>query len=734
MPPPRALGAFTALAALALAIAPAAAQPAITARVIDGATGRPLAGATITREDGSVLARTDRDGRFTIAELDPTTTLIVLADGYEASIFTAGDGDGTELALLPVGLVGEVIEVDDTAPPTTPGATQLDRDEVATMPGAGGDLIASLDALPGVTGGGFTGFAGVVIRGSGSEDSKILVDDFEIPLLYHIGLRSVIPTAAIAGLDYVPGGFDVSRGRASSGVIAVTTRGGERTLGGQAETSVIDSGVLAQGPTGGQGSFLVAVRRSVVDLLLPSLIPDDADVQFTTVPHYWDGQARVDRPLSAHWTGALSLLGTRDIAELIADDEADPDQRFYAESSFARLIASGRYHQGPWSATVAASPIAERVLFEAGRMVHLGVDKLGLTTRGELTRRWTRAAGLRELELRVGAEADVGRWSLDLAAGTPPDEGMPDDDMGPPDEITTRFDGAIWTTDLATWTSLAANLGERIRVTGGVRVDAFTRTRDVSVQPRGELAYAATERTKLRLVAGAYRRPAEYRDELLDADLDPERATQVIAGLEHAPWSGVKVQPSIYYTDRSALLTRGDDGAYHNQGRGTTYGAELFTALRRGPWFAFVSYSLSRSTRVDAPGGPERLFDFDQTHDLNLAATWKRGGWQIGARFEYTSGTPETEVLGAIYDSDRDRYVPLFGPINAVRKPAHHQLDVRIERTWGRPGRGLTAFVDVANVYLNAPILGTQYSYDYSERTTVEGLPIIPSIGLRGEL
>jgi hypothetical protein len=400
------------------------------------------------------------------------------------------------------------------------------------------------------------------------------------------------------------------------------------------------------------------------------------------------------------------------------------------------VIAAGRYHDGPWSATVAASPIVERVLFEAGRTVHIGVDKVGATARGELIRTWSRASGLRDVEVRGGAEADVGRWSLDLAAGNPPDEGTPDMDMGPPsgDDITQRFDGAIWTTDLAAWTSVAGNLGPKIRFTSGLRLDAFTRSRDLSVQPRGELAYAATERTKVRLVAGAYRRPAEYRDELLDAGLHPERSTQVILGVEHAPASGVKVQTSAYYTDRSALLTRGDGGGYENQGRGTTYGAELFTALRRGPWFAFVSYSLSRSTRVDRPGAPERLFDFDQTHDLNLAATWKRGRWQLGGRFEYTSGTPETDVIGAIYDSDRDRYLPIFGPINAVRKPAHHQLDVRIEHTWGRTDHALTAFIDVANVYLNAPILGTQYSFDYSERTTVTGLPIIPSIGLRGEL
>ncbi len=729
------LRAVTIVAAVAAAAAPAAAQPSVTARVIDGATGKPLRRASITLEDGTVVATTDADGRFTIPEIEPTTTVIVLADGYEPSIFAAADGDGTDLALLPIGLVGEIIEVDSETPPSAPGATSLDRAEVETMPGARGDLIASLDALPGVTGGGFTGFSGVVIRGSAPEDSRILVDGFAIPLLYHIGLRSIIPTAAIAGLEYVPGGFDVAHGRASSGIVSVTTRGGDRTLGGQAETSVIDSGVLAQGPAGKDGTFLVAVRRSVVDLILPSLIPDDAAIQLTTVPHYWDGQARLDQELSSRWRGSLSLLGTRDVAELIADDEADPDQRFYAETSFARLIADGRYRNGPWSVTVAASPIAERVKFELGRSIYYRADKLGGTTRSEVTRRWTQAAGLRDVELRFGGEVDVGRWALDLATPRFEDEGEPEMEEGPPTDPSMTFDDVVWVTDLAAWTALSANLTPKLRLTTALRVDAFARSRDLAVQPRGELAFTATDRTKVRLVAGAYRRPAEYLSELLDPSLHPERSSQVILGVEHALAPGTKVQASLYYTDRTALLTRGDGDGFANHGRGTTYGGELFTAMRRGPWFGFVSYALSRSTRVDRPGATERLFDFVQTHDLNVAASWKRGAWQIGARFQYTTGQLDTDVLGSIYDSDNDRYVPIYGEINASRGPGHHQLDVRIDRTWRWSGkRALTLFVDVANVYLNPPILGTEYSFDYSERSVIEGLPILPSIGLRGEL
>jgi len=715
------------------AVAPAAwAQPAVTAKVTDARTGKPIANATISTEDGAALAVTDRAGQFVLTEVDPALTLLVMADGFEASLITAGEANGAEIVLLPADLATEVIEVESDAPPSAPGATRLDRAQIEQLPGTGGDVIASLDALPGVTGGGFTGFSGVVIRGAGAKDSKILVDGFEIPLLYHIGLRSIMPSASIAGLEYIPGGFDVAHGRASSGIIAVTTRGGERDLGGQAETSVIDSGVLAQGAAGKKGTFLIAVRRSVVDLLLPSLIPDDADLQFTTVPHYWDGQARLDQELSPRWNAALSFLGTRDIVELIADDEDDADERFYAETSFARVIADARYHHGPWSATVAASPIAERLKFAFGKALYFKGDKVGATARSEVTRRWTEAAGLKDVEVRGGAEVEVSRWTLDMAVPEGDDEGQPEQEVGPPDP-TLMFKDAIWITDLAAWTATSFSLSPAIRLTTGLRIDGFTRTRDVAVQPRGELAIAPTDRTKLRLVAGAYRRPAEYQDESLYRGLDPERATQVILGVEHAPWSGVKVQGSVYYTDRSALLRATEDG-YANSGRGTSYGAETMIALRRGRWFAFLSYALSRSTRIDQPGAEERLFDFDQTHDLNLAASWKRGGWQLGARFQYTSGQPDTEVMGSIYDSDADRYLPVFGPVNAVRTPAHHQLDVRVDHTWKFDALALTAFLDIANVYMNAPILGTEYSFDYSEQHQIEGLPILPSIGVRGEL
>lgn len=679
-------------------------------------------------------AVSDADGRFSLAAPDGVT-LVVSAVDYEIALAQVA-GATAEISLVRIGAgPGEIIEVAGEAPIAAPGATTIARDDIAAVPGTGNDLLASVDILPGVTSpaAGPASFNGLIIRGSSPQDSKILVDGFEIPFLYHIGLRSILPTESIDALEYLPGGFDVSYGRASSGIVAVTTRGGDPKFGAQGELSVIDGGLLAHGTVGEDGQFLVAVRRSTIDFVLPALIPEDADLNLATVPRYWDLQTRYDRPLGGGWRLAVTTIGSDDTAELYADDEMDLDRRFFGRTRFLRGIVDARWRRGEWSASVAASSIGTQVKFEAGRSQFFDLTALQSGLRSELTRTMPTALGLRDVVARVGVEGNYDRNDFSLAVGEVPDEGQPMDPNADPDEIRQRFSGVIGVADVGLWASTAASLG-RARLTTGVRVDAFTRIREVAVQPRAELSVAVRDDLKVRLAAGSYRRPPEYQDELLDRDIDPERATQVVLGGELEPLEGLKVQLSAYYTDRSRLLTRVDDGQYANLGRGTTYGGEVLAILRRGGLSAWLSYSRARSTRVDRPGAESRLFDYDQPHDLNVAASWKLGRWQLGARFRYSSGQPFTPISSSVFDSDRDNYVPIFGKVNSERASGHHQADVRVERSWNVGRVVLSAFLDVQNVYLNQDVVGYGYSFDYSERFAFESIPILPSIGLRGEL
>lgn len=711
------------------------APPIVTrGRVID-ALGRPVRGATVTVEGSDATTTTDRTGWYRI-EARLGASLIVERKGYGVGLGTVTGLRSDEIVLLSEAQLAETIEIESQAPVAAPGAAQLDRKELQRVPGTGGDIVRALTVMPGVVNLQVPlGYSGVVIRGSSPQDSKVFVDDFEVPVLFHnIGFRAIVPAETIDSLDFIPGGFDVAYGRATSGIVLLKTRAGSDQRSAQAEISVIDGGLLAQGPAGENTRYMFALRRSTIDFVLPSVIPDSVDLSLTTVPRYFDGQFRLDHTLSERWRLTLSGVGTDDTFELVGSKNEDAaSKRFFNRTRFARVTANARFKQGPWQANLALSGIFPQFIFEIGLFQKIESTFPQVTPRFEITRSEPAALGLKNVEWRVGGEAKVGRANIDLALPVEPREG----DANPvfdPEDTSIRFDGGVWVPDFVTWTALAADFEPRIRVSAGVRAEAFARAGEVALQPRGEAQIKLARGWKLRLSAGAFRRPPEFQAELLSKTADSERSTQLIAGLQYEPSEGTRVQASIYNTERTALIRSDAMGNLENTGRGRTYGGEILGTYRGGPWFAWLTYSYSKSTRIDGPDAMERLFDFDQPHSMNAALSWKRGRWQLGGRFQVYSGLPFTPVLGGILDSDRNIYFPINDAINSGRAPMHHQLDLRVDYSWKWGPVAATAFLDVQNVYLNESIVTYFYSYDFRQRTAFTSLPLIPSIGLRGIL
>jgi hypothetical protein len=128
-----------------------------------------------------------------------------------------------------------------------------------------------------------------------------------------------------------------------------------------------------------------------------------------------------------------------------------------------------------------------------------------------------------------------------------------------------------------------------------------------------------------------------------------------------------------------------------------------------------------------------RLFDFDQTHNLVVVGSYTLGKWQFGGRWQYATGAPLTPVVGSMYLTDVNAFVPVFGEVNSSRLEAAHQLDLRIDRKWTFEQWSLAAYLDVTNVYAHARVLGYQYNYDFTEAEPITDLPIVPALGVRGE-
>jgi hypothetical protein len=156
----------------------------------------------------------------------------------------------------------------------------------------------------------------------------------------------------------------------------------------------------------------------------------------------------------------------------------------------------------------------------------------------------------------------------------------------------------------------------------------------------------------------------------------------------------------------------------------------------QGRFFGWLAYTLSRSERRDAPGEPLHRYDFDQTHILTALASYKLGrGWQVGGRFRYVTGSPYTPEIGGVMDYDAGAYAPITAKsVNSARLPDFNQLDLRIDKAWKFSAWQLSAYLDVQNVYYRKNAEGIAYNYNYTQSSVVSGLPILPIIGVRGEL
>jgi hypothetical protein len=117
-----------------------------------------------------------------------------------------------------------------------------------------------------------------------------------------------------------------------------------------------------------------------------------------------------------------------------------------------------------------------------------------------------------------------------------------------------------------------------------------------------------------------------------------------------------------------------------------------------------------------------------------MVGTWNFARhWSAGGRLRFVSGNPTTPVTGSVLDASSGAYVPTYGAVNSDRLPAFSQLDVRVDRTWTYPTWKLDLFLDVQNVTNHGNVEGYSYSYDYSQKTPVTGLPILPILGVEAQ-
>ena len=419
-------------------------------------------------------------------------------------------------------------------------------------------------------------------------------------------------------------------------------------------------------------------------------------------------------------------------------------------TSFSQIRARHQWRSGPWSTDTTAMFEWIALKFDVGPQFFT-LDAYDSFLRTTLTREvddsLTLAAGLDLGNRRARVAAKVNQAFLvregEFNQNAPP---RPDDtQLGLTASSFNRFSPGLWA---------EARLRPlpKLSVTTGVRGDVFkyssSRNLNFTLSPRLTARYELLPELAVKGGAGLYTEGARNGDAARpfgNPYILPEAAWQTTLGFEARPTPGLFVSVEGFYkwltnvisrSDRTVLDDKGNvvPEVLINSGVGKIYGVEVLIRRELSErLFGWIAYSLSRSVRLDRPGDSYRLFDFDQTHALTVIASYKLPrGWQIGGRFRLISGNPETPVIGAKYLASLDVYLPVYGASNSSRLPLFHQLDARIDKVWTFDKWTLDLYLDVVNAYNHRSTEGTTYSYDYTQKGEFLGLPVLPSLGLKG--
>jgi TonB family protein len=733
-----------------------------TGRLKTAGTREPVKSALVVV--GAAEATTDEQGRFELTDVPPgPVTVTVTAAGYEpfgeTEVVRPGERTEVTYVLRRSGANETVVRGQKDRRELT--QVRLTQTEFKMIAGSNNDAFRVVQNLPGVARSPFGGGL-FIVRGSKAWDSRIYVDEIQIPQLFHFaGVVSTFNSANLEAIAFQPGNFGVDYGRSIGGLIVADAKTPSKTgVHGYADVNLFDVSAMVEAPVSDTWSVSGSARYGLAQFVLPAAVrafAGSSPVGFGLAPEYWDYQLRAERKAPGSKNRLfIAAFGSSDRwAFLSGNPLQDPDvegnQVSAGTSTLANRLVVGVDHR-----------LSERLTFVSRNAIGLDVNTQSSTVQ-EIFFRNTQVP----IQLRERLRLDVPEAKLVLSAGldalvTP----TAFDAQRPPVFSPNRLPDPIVTRRLisATERSVYVEPGlfvdalwtpvEALQVRGGLRLDGELGVmRKAWVNPRLAVRYAVHDAVTLKAGAAMYQQPPDYRSGQLspvfgNPSLLPEGAWHFMGGAELRLAKVIEVDVQGYYKalfDQARLALAGGAGSdvsipgarteFTSAGYGRAYGAEALVRVRPTKYFlGWVSYSLSRFERDGYGGAAFAPGPLDQPHNLIVVASFSLP-WNVtlGGRFRYASGPLVTPIASSIFDAQANLYVPIPALPWSQRLPDFLQLDARLDKRFVFDDWSLTAYLDVQNVTNRQNPEALFYNFNYSQRAFVYSIPILPSVGVRGE-
>ncbi len=719
------------LAVLMAALPPAYGQKKYTfsGYIKDRQTGESVMSATVYIKEKAIGAQSNAYGFFSISLEPGTYEAVVSFVGYQAQTFplTIEGADiqkNIELASTTV-----LKEVEVTSRPqnanirgTEMGTVSLSTEEIKVLPVLFGetDILKALQLMPGVQSAG-EGGSGFYVRGGGPDQNLILLDDAVVYNTGHLfGFFSVFNTDAIRNVELIKGGMPAQYGGRLSSVVDVSMKeGNNKTYHARGGIGLIASRLTVEGPLKKEkGSFMIAGRRTYVDLLLKPFVKGNlagsgyyfydanlkANYQITEkdrlyLSGYFGRDKFVFRSSSGNfnadipWGNATATLRWNHLfgPRLFMNTTAvynDYHFQFGAEQQdFAFKLASGIRDWGLKSDLDYYAPFHHHFKLGANLTHHRFVPNQVSGRLGEVELMPANAASKNGIEAGIYLMDQFDpheRLSLNLGLRY---SGFMQ--MGP----HTHYEFGAGATPID---SLVFGNGEKVKTYGGW-------------EPRVQARYILDDQSSLKAsIAGAYQyiHLITNNGSTLPTDLwvpssmrvRPQKAWQYALGyfrnFSENQWETSlelyykSLENQVEYREGYVPSTIQDPELDFVFGDGQAYGAELFLRKTQGALTGWIGYTLSWTYRKfpDLNAGLRFPAKYDRRHDLSMVLTYVLNPkWTFSGVFIYGSGNAITlptnyyfltNATGGQTQPVPPQLVPQYSGLNAYRLFPYHRLDL----------------------------------------------------------
>lgn len=636
--------------------------------------------------------------------------------------------------------------------------SEISVSKLLKVPGAGNDPLQAIGSLPGVTFG--TGpRAAPAVRGSSPADNRYLIDFIPVGYIFHSDSSSILNDNSIKDFSLDAAAFPAQYHDATGAVITANSRDPYLDQGQTIiDLSVLKASIFIEQNIDEKQGFYLSARQSLFQYYIENFL-DDEDFELTTLPEYYDYQGKYQYQISTQEKVSINLLGARDKAGILFDEDSDQVQQDPGLSGGAEFsdyfdsqsILWEQYNDQGGSHISSLSRLNRELNFAIGLENKIDINSVDYSVRSQ----WSSILSYQH-ELLWGFDYTL--RDIDLNGRF---DGPPCDEFRVDCRLVDSTE-AIISSDNITINSIDVNLADNWAVnnfwtlTPGIAIAYDDYTEQNFIEPKLQSRLLLNDDWAFTAAYGDYHKLPDnfgsYTKDFGNPDLKQTEATHYELGIEHQFNESWFWKVEGYYKDLNNLIVSRASAdsypdlsaeeynalpRYTNDANGEAWGFEFFTnKILSDDWYGWLSIAYSETKRKNLITGESFKYSYDQPWIVNLVSNYQLNqDWQVGFKWRYQSGQLVTPIIAAEDANDADNpglFNPIYADLNSKRLPDYHRLDVRADRSFKYDDWQMDLYFEVLNIYGQENVVGYNYeNADYSKRENETDLPTIPAVGIK---